>query len=133
MSESRESEPQGAERRRDPRVDVEIGLRIQFGDFRGFVDECCRNLSIGGMFVESAAPPKVGASVRFELSLPEPSTTLVAGKGEVVWVRREAAPPHARSGFGVRFTEIDPISRELIFRTVDRYIQRGGEPFDLGH
>ena len=34
-------------------------------------------------------------------------------------------------GFGVKFVQLDPRFRGLIYRVVDRFIQGGGDPFDL--
>lgn len=130
---SLETEPQGAERRRDVRVPIETVVRIEYGDLRGFVRECCRNVSVGGMFVECPNPPEVGRPIRFELVLPEPGDRRrIAGRGEVAWRRPPADSPQPPAGFGMRFTEIDLAARQMIFHIVDRFVQLGGTPFDPG-
>lgn len=120
-----------ADRRTAPRVPLETEIRIFYPDLRRLADEICRDVSVGGMFIESAAPLAVGTRLRFELSLPARRPRVVHGEGEVVWRRPPGGDPARLPGYGVRFVDLDPRFRELIFRTVDRFIQGGGEPFDL--
>ena len=126
------SQPVGPERRQDPRAPIETVVRIEYGDFRGFVREFCRDVSVGGMFVECPNPPEPGRAVRFELELPAPVPQRIVGRGEVAWRRLPSEEARLRPGFGLRFTEIDPGARRLIFRIIDRWVQRGGNPFDIG-
>ena len=120
----------GVERRVHPRVPVETRVRVEYGSLRGFVEEVCRNVSIGGMFVQTPTPPPVGSVLRFELDLPD-RAGVVHGSGEVAWVRSQDDPPANPAGFGLKFLDVPPTQRDLIFQVVDRFIQRGGAPFDL--
>lgn len=120
----------GVEQRQHARAPIEAEVRISYPDRERLVAELCRNVSVGGMFVASDAAPAVGTVVRFELDLAV-LKGLLRGTGEVAWVRSEPAGKDAPAGFGVRFVDLDAHQRQLIFRIVDRYIQRGGEPFDL--
>ncbi|MFN7940748.1 MAG: TIGR02266 family protein [Thermoanaerobaculia bacterium] len=122
----------GAERRLHVRIPLETQVRIEYPDFRGFVEEICKNVSIGGMFVECLQPPEPGTRVRFALRLPDPASRIVEGAGEIAWRRHPADSEGPRPGFGVQFTDLAATDQELIFRIVDRYVQRGGTPFDLG-
>jgi uncharacterized protein (TIGR02266 family) len=127
MSES--VRPGGFEQRANPRVELCTDVRISYPDRQSIVSSLCRNISVGGMFVETDLPPAVATVVRFELDL-EHFSEVVRGTGEVMWAM-PGRQGSALSGFGMRFLEIDPRQRQLIFRIVDRYIQGGGEPFDL--
>lgn len=131
MSDETPELPSGADLRRDPRVTLETEVRIEYGDVTGFVREFCRDVSVGGMFVECPNPPEPGRVVRFELDLPRPVPQKISGRGEVAWRRLPGGEPNLRGGFGLRFTEIAAADRRLIFRIIDRYIQGGGNPFDL--
>ena len=102
-------------------------VRISYPDRQQLVSGLCANVSVEGMFVESPLPPPLGAWVRFELDLAALHGA-VAGVGEVVWRRDDGI---TAPGFGMRFVELDARHRQLIFRLVDRFVQRGGEPFDL--
>lgn len=88
------------------------------------------NLSLGGMFIKTPAPPPTGTRVDFEFVLTD-ATEVIRGNGEVTWRRMEDAGPDAPAGMGVRFLKLSPGSRAIIFHAVDRLIQEGGEPFDV--
>jgi uncharacterized protein (TIGR02266 family) len=103
---------------------------MEFERFAGFVEEYSANLSLGGMFVRSAEPAPIGARLRIEFRLGG-DTPLIEGEGEVVWVRPREDGEGRQAGMGIRFLEIAPPSRQLIFNVVDRHIEAGGVPFDL--
>jgi uncharacterized protein (TIGR02266 family) len=110
---------------------VHSEIAITYPDRERLFSEMCANVSVGGMFIEAADPVEVGAVVRFELHLAALNVS-VRGVGEVVWRRTVTTPTGERPGFGIRFVEMDPWDRQLIYRLVDRFIQQGGQPFDLG-
>jgi len=126
-----EDERPEIERRAAPRAAVRTEVRIYYPDLHRLADEICRDISVGGMFVESAAPPAIGTEIRFEIHLPTKQLLVVDGEGVVVWVHPNSNDPLRPNGFGVKFQQLDPRFRNLIFRVVDRHIQRGGNPFDL--
>jgi uncharacterized protein (TIGR02266 family) len=121
----------GAERRTAPRATVQTQVKIFYPDLKRLTDEICKDISVGGMFIESAAPPAVGTQVRFDLHVPTKKPRVVQGEGVVVWSHPGGAGDLRPVGFGVRFSQLDPRFRTLIFRIVDRHIQLGGDPFDL--
>jgi uncharacterized protein (TIGR02266 family) len=105
-------------------------VRLIFGEMSDFMVACQGDISLGGMYLPTAKPLPVGTSLDLELMLGD-ELTLVRGRGEVVWVGQGPSSKNSRPGMGIRFLELDPLGRDLIFRTVDRYIQMGGQPFDL--
>lgn len=105
-------------------------VRIVFGEMRDFTVACQGDISLGGMYLPSTEFLPVGTILDLELMLGE-ELTLVRGRGEVVWVGRHPSSTDSRPGMGIRFLVLDPKGSDLIFRTVDRYIQMGGIPFDL--
>ncbi len=112
------------------RVPFETAVRLQFDRFRGFVEEFSANLSLGGMFIRTDDPQEIGTVMPIEFRLGE-DYELIRGKGRVVWVREEALDEEYPAGMGIRFLELTPGSRELIFKLVERRVREGGEPFDL--
>lgn len=118
-----DDERNGIERRTAPRAAVRAELRIHYPDLQRLAGAICRDISVGGMFVESQAPLQVGTEIRFDIHLPTTKPQVVQGEGVVVWCRP--------GGFGVRFERLDPRFRALVYRVVDRFIQGGGDPFDL--
>ncbi len=69
-----------------------------------------RDLSLGGLFVRSRHPLALGTPVVVELTVDtQPSVRL---RGDVV--RQEAAADGTPRGFGVRFSMVDPETREAL-------------------
>lgn len=120
----------GQDRREFPRVPLRTEVRLEFADMRELVSEYSANLSLGGMFINRAAPLPVGTPIRFELRVGD-AQQVIAGEAVVAWVRPADESPAEQAGMGVRFTQLDDASRTLIFRIVDRFIQAGGEPFEV--
>jgi len=84
-----------------------------------------RDLSFGGMFLETRSPYKVGAKVELDFSLPE-RRTRVRVKGEVVRViEADVSNPDQTPGMGVAFSYVDPESREE-FESFLAELARGG-------
>lgn len=102
-----------------PAVDSDpISLRCQLGypDLETFITSYAGNLSAGGLFIPSAAPPPVGTRVRFELLLMTAQAAL-RGEGEVTWAT-VGTSPDALSGAGVRLTALDGPSRRVLSRAL---------------
>lgn len=114
------------------RVPFATAVRLQFDRFRGFVEEYSANLSLGGMFIRTDEPVPVGTEMPIEFRLGQ-DYELIRGRGRVVWVRKRAADADHPPGMGIRFLELTPGSRELIFKLVERRVREGGDPFDLDH
>lgn len=102
----------------------DIGLRFKhFGDF---VDETATNVSTGGMFISTPRPQPVGSVFEFVLRLGSERHP-IAGKAEVVWVRRRGDYLDKPVGMGVRFVELANESRRHIAEIVaTHHEQRAG-------
>lgn len=116
------------DRRSSERVPIEAEVELQFDSVGEFVEKYSENLSLGGMFVKTEEPQPQGTPVRFVLHL---GGYELRGSGEVAWVRTAAGQTEESTGMGIRFHDLDPDDREIIFTVVDTYIQAGGTPFDL--
>lgn len=91
-----------------PRISLETWATLRLGgiEWTGRV----RNLSRGGLFVESSRALEPAAEVQVQLELPETETSVLS-TAEVRWVRREA---NEALGMGMRFLRLDRDSaREL--------------------
>jgi uncharacterized protein (TIGR02266 family) len=119
------------EKRRFPRAPYETEVRIEFADVDEMMRECSANLSLGGMFINRVSPLPVGTAFRFRICAANDNAA-ISGRAVVSWVRHEDLSPSQKAGMGVRFTQLDNDSQQLIFEIVDRYIQEAsGEPFKL--
>lgn len=116
--------------RTSKRAPIETRVRFRFADLEDFEVRQSMDLSLGGMFLKTENPPPPGTRVDFELTLTD-ATELIRGAGEVVWCRETDQGPGKPAGMGIRFLKLSPGSRAIIFHAVDRWIQKGGEPFDV--
>jgi hypothetical protein len=98
-----------SDRRRSPRIEILTGLHGRTAAGTGPIH--VREMSLGGMAVESAAPFDVGAVHAFELTLGDGSTVQLAGR--VVHSRPvvDAAPPVAYLT-GIQFIDEDAADDE---------------------
>jgi uncharacterized protein (TIGR02266 family) len=112
----------GRERRRAKRVPVEIQIQYETPD--GFFQDYMRNLSLGGIFIETPKPLPMNTKLKVQFSLPDMSSPIVA-EGVVVHTLRVGQPENPSvSGMGIRFSELEPSSKEML----ESYLQARGLP-----
>ena len=100
------------ERRRFPRVKLITKVTHIEGDF--FHYYYSRDLSVGGMFLETREPFPLGTRLLLEFPLPG-VTERVELRGEVVrLVSRSEASPAKPAGMGVKFDEPDQETHALL-------------------
>ncbi|MBV8202105.1 MAG: TIGR02266 family protein, partial [Acidobacteria bacterium] len=116
--------------REQTRVPLAHRIQLKFDRFSGFINEYFSNISPGGMFIRTDAPEAPGQLLEFEFRLGD-GYELIHGRGEVVWARERSEGPERPPGMGVRFLELSPGSKDLIYKIVDDYVAHGGKPFDL--
>ena len=88
------------ERRVEPRYSLEEPARVQIDSWADFLELYTKDISHNGLFIQSDAPPELGAKVGVDLLLPDGSGT-IRFKGEVRHVVTAQTGPIP--GFGVRF------------------------------
>jgi molecular chaperone DnaK len=112
------------------RVPLAHRIQLKFDRFSGFIGEYVSNLSPGGIFIRTESPEDPGQLLEFEFRLGD-GFELIRGRGEVVWARQVAEGADRPKGMGVRFLELSPGSKDLIYKIVDDFVAHGGKPFDL--
>lgn len=109
---SREGDGRGKERRQAPRADVE--LVIQYARVEQFCQDYARNVSLGGIFIETRQPLEKGTvlQLRFELpGLQEPLST----PARVVRVITPAqATGDERPGMALQFGSLSEEAKQAI-------------------
>jgi len=112
------------------RVPLAHRIQLKFDRFSGFINEYFSNISPGGIFIRTETPEPPGQLLDFEFRLGD-GFELIHGRGEVVWARERSEGPERPPGMGVRFIELSPGSKDLIYKIVDDYVAHGGKPFDV--
>ncbi len=103
------------EKRRDPRVPVELDIQLAFGTVDEFIDRYALNISRGGIFVRTLDPEPPGTPVTLDIAI-STGERIIHGQGMVTWTTPPSAPgePERQPGMGIRFTHLDPESRALV-------------------
>ena len=103
------------------RAPLGIPIRLQGDDSMDVLEGVCKNISIGGMFIQIDEARPQGSLLRFELPLDDGAS--VRGLGEVVWMRPKSAGPGVEAGIGIKFRFLEQQDRQLIFKLVSQYIK----------
>jgi uncharacterized protein (TIGR02266 family) len=94
-------------------LEVEISMQSEHNFFTGIAN----NISEGGIFIATLAPPPVGTEIGFELVLGAERFLVM---GVVCWVRDEhAAKPGVPAGCGMKWGHIEDGMLEAIKRFVE--------------
>jgi uncharacterized protein (TIGR02266 family) len=87
-------------RRIDPRYERQLEIEVLFEGKRQ--TSHARNISLGGLYLESAAALPIGTTVQLRFQLPtQPEPVEVAG--DVRWVVKKGQGQAEQSGIGIRF------------------------------
>ena len=110
------------ERRKDPRAEVELEVHYRTG--QEFLAAYSKNISGGGLFIQSQELLSLNREVLLRFTLPGISH-LFEIHGVVVWTN----PPTARSpfpaGMGIKFLDIDPKDKQMIADFIQQAINAG--------
>jgi molecular chaperone DnaK len=104
-----------ADKRSEPRVPVELELRLAYGSMDDFIERFAMNISRGGIFVRTRDPSPPGTIVLLDIAL-ESGDHVIRGSGVVRWTTPPSAPgePRRDPGMGIKFTELSRESRALV-------------------
>lgn len=103
----------GMEKRLYPRrtLRTRVTLEDELGD--GFIYFYTTDISLGGLFIESEIPLKIGTKIFLSFSLPD-SDHVIRTTGEVVRLEKLAPSYSGVSGMGIRYFELDPSDKQAI-------------------
>ena len=118
------------DRRRAERAPIDRSVRLEFSNFRDFIEAVTNNISESGMFIRTTAVREVGSEFHFRLTLADGSA-LIEGTGEVVWLSVEEKENGGSFGMGVRFLSLVRESAELVRNIVAEHRRVGRASFDL--
>jgi uncharacterized protein (TIGR02266 family) len=106
----------GAERRVDPRADV--NLEVRYRSAHDFMVAYAKNISGGGICIRTAKPLPLNSEVQLRFSLPGIPDVFEI-KGLVVWTNPYASQTAFPTGMGIKFLELGPDEK----KTIDDFVQ----------
>jgi type IV pilus assembly protein PilZ len=101
-----------SERRRERRVPVQIQIQYKTAD--GFFQDYIRNLSLGGIFIETEKPLPMNTKLRVEFCLPAMEDPITADGIVVHTLRVGQTSKPTVSGMGIRFSDLETTSKQII-------------------
>jgi type IV pilus assembly protein PilZ len=106
---------------RENRVDhrVPVQLLVDYHSNGNYLFDFCRDLGVGGVFIQTTTPLAKGSNVDLTFTIPDSKETLRA-RGEVIWVQG-ASVSGSSPGMGVQFREFNTAQRETLQGFVERY------------
>lgn len=103
---------QGADRRRAARASVE--LVIQYTQLEQFCQDYARNLSLGGIFIETRKPLERGTELRLRFAVPGLSEPLSTVARVVRVIPADQAGPGSRPGMALQFGQLSEEAKKAI-------------------
>jgi uncharacterized protein (TIGR02266 family) len=112
--------------RKDKRASLPLKVRFKSATVDEFIEQYAKNISRGGIFINTKDPLPVGTLLKFEIQLKDESP-IINGVGRVVWKRSPGDGSHgeAPAGMGIKFIRMDPECRATVERIA---AQRGDTP-----
>ncbi len=109
-----------AEKRRHPRIKLITKVTHMAGDF--FHYYYSRDLSIGGIFLETQEPFPIGTEVKLEFPLPEVAERLSVKGAVVRIVERAEDAPGPYPGMGIEFVGLSEEAQAMLADFITRSI-----------
>jgi len=102
------------QKRRFARIPLSLEVNIKLDDINSFVSEYTSDMSIGGMFIKTRMPRKVGTEVNISINLQD-GQNLIEATGRVVRVVLPGdAYTGANPGMAIEFTNLSQKSKVII-------------------
>jgi len=116
--------PHNENRRKYPRADLEVDVKLRAGREQKEIQVRTRNISAGGVCVMLAEMLPVGTQLRMVLELPDTGSALDA-VGEVVWSLRQHKLLKRKTDVfetGIKFVDLDNRDRDRLIRIAQNYL-----------
>ncbi len=107
---------------RSTRMPLEAVVRLHFEGTVAYQNGFAANVSATGMFVKHPDPPPVGTRLVFEFTIGA-ARKPVQGTGEVVWQREKYDGPGRAAGAGIRFVDLDTLSRQALTEALFEFLE----------
>ena len=101
----------GAEKRVHPRADVD--LEVRYRSAHDFVAAYAKNISGGGIFIQTTKPLALNQEVHLRFTLPGVEKPFEL-QGLVVWTNPFASQAAFPTGMGIKFLDLNPQQKAII-------------------
>jgi uncharacterized protein (TIGR02266 family) len=108
--------------RKSTRAPLVAPVDLQYAGFKEKESVYTANISVDGMFIQTAEPKPVGISLRFELHVLK-NADPIRGFGEVAWLRVRNEGPGSPAGMGIQFRYVEENSQQALRQTVANTIR----------
>lgn len=122
-----ESQDSARDRRRFPRVRLNLLVQFRVDSYDQFLKEYALDLSAGGMFVRTDEPRPEGAMIYFQFMV-RGGQSIIQGLGKVVHV--SPAGGQRPAGMGIEFVSLEDESQAVIEEIISQRIAGGDEIHD---
>lgn len=95
---------------------VALDLEIDYSDLESFCQDYIRNISKGGLFIETRKPLPLGTQLKLKFRLPG-SDRPIETDGVVQWVI-DSSSGDSKPGMGVQFGSLSDADMDMIDRLV---------------
>jgi type IV pilus assembly protein PilZ len=114
ISSMKENEPTAYNERTDGRLNS--SLKVSYDSYNEFITEYTKNVSKGGIFINTRRQHEIREIVDLSLAVPGLDTPLKI-KGEVIHIEIHDVSDED-AGIGIKFTDIDPESRKALIEFI---------------
>lgn len=98
---------------------INATLKVSYDSYNEFITEYTKNVSKGGIFINTKRDHKINEIVDLSLIVPGIDRPFLI-KGEVVHIKIQNVPDED-AGVGVKFLEMDPESRKALIDFIKTY------------
>ena len=106
--------------RQYPRAPVR--LKVEYESQNAFFADYTRNLSRGGVFIQTEQPLALGTDFSFSLAVPERDEPFVL-RGRVAWINQPKGPGAPSGGMGVSFLWEDDATKQAFELEAERLMR----------
>jgi len=111
------------DQQRSRRIPYKVNVVMRSRDDVELVKGEVRDLSRGGMFIETVVPLKPGAV--FDVEVPMNPLNYI-GSVRVLWTRERHEGPERPFGMAVEWINLTDNQKRLLYRQIDDHVRRGG-------
>lgn len=107
-------------------------VQVEYSSSNRFVKDFLKNISHGGVFIETLRPAKPGTILNIRFTIPGQKVPLRV-KGEVVWTAfpKEVRKRKHKPGMGIKFVDLTERKKKRIKTFIRKILEKQGNKGDI--